>query len=158
MSNVMKGLASMQSLSRDTRSLWRETAQSLELACGWQPMTPKPDALADLTPSAIEKLRATDDANSHRLLVAWNQWAVARSFQIADNIGRMRGLLCLLRYWRRVQRADPDDIEAAQGVLTVWEFAKTHWGIQTPPEDSRLWPAYCEHHVIAMARRKERSR
>lgn len=153
---MRKGLSPMSDLTGSTRALWRSVTANLELGCGWRPMTQRPDEFEDLTPSAIEKLRATDDINSHQLLVAWNQWAVARSFQIADNIGRMRGLLCLLRYWRQVQRANPHDLEACQGVLTVWAFCRDHWGIATPPPDPRLWDSYCEKHVRAMAARKER--
>jgi len=146
----------MQSLSRDTRSLWRETTQNLEAACGWRPVTPAPDEIADLTAPAIEKLRATDDINNRHVLTVWNQWTIARSFQIADNIGRLRALLRLVLYWRTLQRENPGDSEAAQGVLTGWHFARDHWGVQSPPIDPRRWDGYCETHVLEMVRRKER--
>lgn len=152
-----KGLESVKEhLGRDSRAMWRAVTEDLESACGWREIPPKPASIAHLTPSAIAELRASDDVTASHVLRAWNDSAVARSFAIADNINRMRGLLCLLRYWRKAERADPDDMEAAQGVLTVWHYARDHWGIQTPPTDSRLWDAYCEQHVLAMQHRKER--
>lgn len=145
----------MSDMTRDTRSLSRETTEHLELACGWQPLTSKPPAIAHLTASAIDKLRTSDDMNAAHLVTAWNEWAFARSFSVADNIGRMRSVLHLLRYWRRIQRQDPSDQEAHDAVQKVWAFARDHWGIVTPPTDARRWDAYCEDHVMTMAKRKE---
>jgi len=152
------GLASMKSLTRDTMQLVRETTEALEAACGWKEIPPRPAAIANLTAATIAELRASDDVSSAHVLRAWNESAVARSFAIADNINRMRGLLWLLKRWRDAQRANPEDDETAKGLLKVWHFARDVWGIQTPPLDSRQWDAYCEGHVLAMMRRKERGR
>ena len=130
----------------------------LEEACGWREIPPRPLAISHLTPTAIAELRASDDVSTSHVLRAWNESAVARSFAIADDINRMRGLLFLLRAWRNAQRADPDNDDTANSLLKVWHFARDHWGIMNPPFDSRQWDAYCEGHVLAMARRKERER
>ena len=161
---MSKGLVSMGSLTGplagsiagDVRSLFVRTTADLERACGWREIPPVPPAISHLTSSTIAELRAGDDATASHVLRAWNESAAARSSAIVDNINRMRGLLCCLRYWRQVQRADPDDIEACKNVLAVWSFARDHWGIQQPPADSRLWESYCESHVLAMRDRKER--
>jgi hypothetical protein len=149
------GLASIKSLHRDTIQLVRETTAVLEEACGWKEIPPKPPAIANLTPRAVAELRASDDVGASHVLRAWNESAVARSFAIADNIGRMRCLLFLLKRWRDEQRGNPDDDDACQSLLKVWHFARDHWGIQTPPLDSRQWDAYCETHVMLMMKMKE---
>jgi hypothetical protein len=153
-----KGLGSSMSehLGMDTRAMWRTVTEHLETACGWRSIPQKPTEISHLTPLAIAELRASDDVTRSHILRAYNDSAVARSSAIADNISRLRGLLCCLRYWRKVQRANPDDMEAAQGVLTTWHFARDRWGIQNPPDDSRQWDSYSEAHVLAMADRMER--
>lgn len=144
--------------SRDTRSLVAATTAILEEACGWRDIPPKPAAICHLTPAAVAELRASDNVTTSHVLGAWNQSAVARGSAITDNIGRMRSVLYLLRYWRNAQRAKPDDGEACQAVLKVWAFARDHWGIVTPPMDAGQWDKYCETHVLAMMRRKEPKR
>lgn len=143
-------------LHHDVRALIVATTASLEEACGWRTIPAKPFAVSHLDPSEIAKLRASDDIESSRLLRAYTESAVARSFAISDNIARMRSTLHLLRFWRQIQRQNPDDKEAADAVLKVWEFCKEHWGIQHPPTDPREWDSYCEAHVTATMRRKER--
>lgn len=152
------GLASIKSLQRDIRQLARETTAMLEEACGWRDIPPKPTEISHLTAEAIAELRASDDVSASHVLRVWNDSAVARSFAIADNISRMRGLLFLLRHWRDEQRSNPEDAEARNAVVKVWHFARDVWGIQTPPLDSRKWDPYCEHHVLEAMRRKERTR
>jgi hypothetical protein len=154
---MAKGLVSIKSLTRDTMQLVRETTAMLEAACGWKEVPPRPTEIAHLTAAAVAELRASDDVSSAHVLRAWNDSAVARSFAIADNISRMRGLLWLLRRWRDEQRKNPEDDETAKALLKVWHFARDVWGIQTPPLDSRQWDKYCEGHVLCMMRRKERA-
>lgn len=152
------GLASIKSLNRDTRQLVRETTAMLEEACGWREIPAKPVEVADLSATAIAELRASDDISGSHLLRVYTESAVARSFAIADNISRMRGLLFLLRHWRDEQRSNPEDPEACASLQKVWHYARDVWGIRTPPFDSRQWDAYCENHVLVMMRMKERCR
>jgi hypothetical protein len=153
---MSRGLAKMKVSNRDSHELVVATTEMLQEACGWRDVPPRPAVISHLTPAAVEELRATDDVTAAHVLSAWNESAIARSFAIADNIGRMRSVLYLLRYWRKRQRSDPDNAQACEAVLKVWAFARDHWGIVTPPMDAGLWDKYCEAHVLERAHRKER--
>lgn len=151
-----RGLAKMKVSDRDSHKLVVDTTAMLQEACGWRDIPPRSAVISHLTPAAVEELRATDDVTAAHVLSAWNESAIARSFAIADNIGRMRSVLYLLKYWRNRQRGDPNDRQAADAVLKVWAFARDHWGIVTPPMNAGEWDGYCEGHVLLMARKKER--
>lgn len=109
-----------------------------ELECCNAILVPKqPAHIRHLSVRDINELRSGSQLNDadRAQLRDWNEWAVARSSAIAENVNRLRGLLWCYRVLVRASQDNESDRDAAGFYELVRDFLAEVWRIPNPPLD-----------------------